>query len=308
MLQQIHIQNFRCFEDFKAEGFERVNLIGGKNNSGKSCLLEGIYAALRPDHLGGLAHLRNQKINDLVNTRNQKMSIIKTLVFDYTLYENEETAAFQINFEENRIENQSFTDVLFNSRNINLITQKRELPTLKFVEAFDSFAIKKVKDRIIEIVKIVDSTIDDISSYSSKGDILFVSKVADEYRPINSYGDATQNLIKYFTPIFEKIVNKDDQESYLLIDEIENGIHYTAHEEFWQHLFKLCKELNVQVFATTHSLEMIKAFNAVALKEGEGAYFEMVREPESNNIKIAKHHSKLLQYELNQDEQIRGEY
>ena len=24
MLRNIHIQNFRCFEDFKAEGFERV--------------------------------------------------------------------------------------------------------------------------------------------------------------------------------------------------------------------------------------------------------------------------------------------
>lgn len=44
MLQNIHIQNFRCFEDFKAEGFERINLIGGKNNSGKTCLLEGILA------------------------------------------------------------------------------------------------------------------------------------------------------------------------------------------------------------------------------------------------------------------------
>ena len=31
MLKEIEIQNFRCFEQIKISGFERVNLIGGKN-------------------------------------------------------------------------------------------------------------------------------------------------------------------------------------------------------------------------------------------------------------------------------------
>ncbi|BAQ62287.1 hypothetical protein GM3708_2693 [Geminocystis sp. NIES-3708] len=43
MLLDIQIKNFRCFEDTKIEGFQRVNLIGGKNNSGKTALLEAIY-------------------------------------------------------------------------------------------------------------------------------------------------------------------------------------------------------------------------------------------------------------------------
>ncbi len=30
-LQQIQIKNFKCFDDFKADGLGRVNLIGGKN-------------------------------------------------------------------------------------------------------------------------------------------------------------------------------------------------------------------------------------------------------------------------------------
>lgn len=38
MVKSIHIQNFRCFEDFQLEGFGRVNLIGGMNNSGKTVL------------------------------------------------------------------------------------------------------------------------------------------------------------------------------------------------------------------------------------------------------------------------------
>ena len=42
MIKDIEISNFRCFEHTKIEGFERVNLIGGKNNSGKPVLLEAL--------------------------------------------------------------------------------------------------------------------------------------------------------------------------------------------------------------------------------------------------------------------------
>ncbi|WP_083786910.1 AAA family ATPase [Gloeothece verrucosa] len=42
MLQDIEIENFRCFEKTRISGFTRVNLIGGKNNSGKTALLEAL--------------------------------------------------------------------------------------------------------------------------------------------------------------------------------------------------------------------------------------------------------------------------
>ena len=42
-IKNIEIKNFKCFKDFKAEGFGRVNLIGGKNNVGKTAFMEAIY-------------------------------------------------------------------------------------------------------------------------------------------------------------------------------------------------------------------------------------------------------------------------
>ncbi|MGK7956210.1 MAG: AAA family ATPase, partial [Crocosphaera sp.] len=47
-IKDIEIENFRCFEHTKIEGFERVNLIGGKNNSGKTALLEAILLNQSP--------------------------------------------------------------------------------------------------------------------------------------------------------------------------------------------------------------------------------------------------------------------
>lgn len=42
-LQHIQIKNFKCFDDFKADGFGRVNLIGGKNNVGKTAFMEACF-------------------------------------------------------------------------------------------------------------------------------------------------------------------------------------------------------------------------------------------------------------------------
>ncbi len=45
----------------------------------------------------------------------------------------------------------------------------------------------------------------------------------------------------------------------ILIDEIENGLHYSVLVDVWKALNDLSKKFNVQVFATTHSYECIRA-------------------------------------------------
>ncbi len=46
----------------------------------------------------------------------------------------------------------------------------------------------------------------------------------------------------------------------LLVDEIETGLHYEAQTDMWRLILETAKELNVQVFATTHSWDCIAAF------------------------------------------------
>ena len=42
MLDSLHIQNYRLFKDLKIDKLGQVNLIAGKNNTGKTALLEVI--------------------------------------------------------------------------------------------------------------------------------------------------------------------------------------------------------------------------------------------------------------------------
>ena len=45
----------------------------------------------------------------------------------------------------------------------------------------------------------------------------------------------------------------------VFIDEIENGLHHTIHQAVWKVIDQMSMNSKVQVFATTHSLEMIRA-------------------------------------------------
>ncbi len=63
------------------------------------------------------------------------------------------------------------------------------------------------------------------------------------------------------------LVNAKD--GILLIDEIESGLHYSVQPDMWRLIFETAAKLNVQVFATTHSLDCIRAFESAAKERGE---------------------------------------
>lgn len=45
----------------------------------------------------------------------------------------------------------------------------------------------------------------------------------------------------------------------VLVDEVENGLHHTVHEDVWRAIGEAARRFDVQVVATTHSLECIRA-------------------------------------------------
>lgn len=69
--------------------------------------------------------------------------------------------------------------------------------------------------------------------------------------PMSMFGDG---LRKAITLALAVISSKSE---ILLIDEIETGIHTDMMKPFFQWFNELCKKYNVQVFATTHSLEAL---------------------------------------------------
>src|SRR5712692_11264047 len=48
MIHSFHIKNYRGFKKFTIQPLERVNLVTGSNNVGKTALLEALYLNLAP--------------------------------------------------------------------------------------------------------------------------------------------------------------------------------------------------------------------------------------------------------------------
>ena len=71
------------------------------------------------------------------------------------------------------------------------------------------------------------------------------------------------------------------KDGVLLIDEAENGLHWEVHDKLWEILFRLAEQLNVQVFATTHSQDCVRGFHRVWSKQlSIGGFFRLAKDPE----------------------------
>lgn len=102
-----------------------------------------------------------------------------------------------------------------------------------------------------------------------------VVKVSGQERPVplKSLGDGAVRLFG----IALAIANSRD--GFLVIDEVENGIHYTVQPNFWRMVIQTAQENNVQVLATTHSWDCIVGFAQAAIdsEEVEGVLIRVDR-------------------------------
>ena len=78
--------------------------------------------------------------------------------------------------------------------------------------------------------------------------------------PLRLLGDGVNRLLD----IALSLVNA--RGGLLLIDEFENGLHHTVQFDAWKTIFLLAKELDIQVFATSHSWDAVEAFSRLRRK------------------------------------------
>jgi AAA15 family ATPase/GTPase len=106
---------------------------------------------------------------------------------------------------------------------------------------------------------------------------------------LSEFGDGVKNFISIIVTLLS------NNKSVIYLDEVENGIHYSKLDELWEVILKTSKELNVQIFATTHSKECIDSYARVAKK---------LRDEEVTLIELGKNEDKIESVVLNYDEII----
>ena len=79
----------------------------------------------------------------------------------------------------------------------------------------------------------------------------------DQLLSVNMMGDGLRRFLNIVA------ASANPTNNILLIDEIENGLHYSAHKKLWEAIFALATTTNKQVFVTTHSKETLSRLNEV---------------------------------------------
>lgn len=330
MLKSLHIRNYRNLKDFKLEKVDQVNLITGKNNTGKSTLLEAILIYANRGSLLEIAEIvqshgeylnpyrsdNNEEseyraLSSIFNNRvagynnedaisigelkkdlfNQFITSEKTIVLKFIRYIDEEQKDSKgVIYKNRKILTEDFAEddykiafaVILNDKikqvfplgNINFRRVGSAIrdfsDNIHFIKTgkidrdlngklFDNLILTDKEKHVIEALKIIEPDTERIA-FVEKGERqnerMPIIKLKDrkETYPLKSMGDGINRVLT----IILALVNSED--GFLLIDEFENGLHYTAQEQLWRIIFKLSKDLNVQVFATTHSEDCISGF------------------------------------------------
>ncbi len=97
----------------------------------------------------------------------------------------------------------------------------------------------------------------------------------------------------------------NSRNGFLLIDEAENGIHYTLQSDFWRMVLRMAQENNVQVFATTHSWDCVRGFAQAATEseDVEGVLFRVERR--GAELRAVMYSEKNLRIAAEQDIEVR---
>ena len=117
---------------------------------------------------------------------------------------------------------------------------------------------KKIDD-ILTLMKDIEPRVKDLVPLSERGrTIVYVDVGLPSLLPLTALGSGFLNYLRLGLDCL------DEPGGILLIDEIEEGIHHTLMKPLLKFLLRRTKEGNVQIFASTHSDEIINALYDVA--------------------------------------------
>lgn len=288
MLRSLHIENFKRFRSLEIPQFKRVNLISGRNNTGKTALLEAIMLLL--DHGGKFSSLP-AIFRNAANLGDQDQNFWKWL-----LPNGSESARALISGSTGRHESPFAVHVFnFNSTGRNWpqlagFSNAQQIGPLGTMVAdqiavsghiirnpqsgyrvsalstrpsdpqqdaanYDRVVLKKgAEARLEKLLRELEPRLLSVRSIKPHGaSLIYVDLGLDEKIPAVHLGQGFNRLLAIYSEILASGSN------VLLIDEIENGIHHEILPEVWKGIRELAESENIQVFATTHSWECVVA-------------------------------------------------
>jgi AAA15 family ATPase/GTPase len=285
MLDSLHIQNYRLFKDLKIDKLGQVNLIAGKNNTGKTALLEALRIWASEGDKFILTDILESRGDYVFGHINESNTLFSKRDFKYFIEIASKNFALGIQavlHDDNQIDKLAIhknhhvffiTDFPDTNRMIDVsgLIYVPLIAHLDFLSKYwEKVSLTPLEEDIKKILKIIDPKLQALRVDNGKARIKTID--FESPIPLKNLGDGANRLLL----IALALVNAKNK--ILLLDEFEVGLHHSVQEQLWDIIFKYAKEWNIQVFATTHSQDTVEKFYYVANKPQNaeiGKYFTL---------------------------------
>lgn len=340
MFDKIKIERFRGIKYASIEGFKQINLFFGKNNCGKSSLLESIFLAsglsnpLLPIHVNFMRGYNKSRLHDL---KLEFYNLDSTLPIHIRM-ENEEKRDLSISLFE-----QNLNNVSLNADNANIISNRDEEKyglkfdfqvndkTFESQLRFEADVTRVLPKEYVESLRCTylspkydfNASIQGLKNILQNKDEHFIveglqliePRVKDfiytdnemlvdvglEKRiPVNMMGDGARKIVSLLTAVY------DCKDGALLVDEISNGFHYSVMGNLWKVLIDAAIRNNTQLFITTHDTDSIKGLRDAAIDKYNDlvAAFKLLKTI-GDELKAYHYSLESLDYSINQEIEVR---
>jgi ABC-type lipoprotein export system ATPase subunit len=378
MLDSFLVRNFRLFEYLKIEHLSQVNLFVGKNNSGKSCLLEALQVYASNASLSFLFDLiavhdgnweaEIEPESDAAPQRsgsplkslfrgfrlpgpeapgievgplgdpNQRI-VLQTEAYQ-TVQEGEVRKRVQVSpsaLEVSDLVNVEFWLVAREGTKSTLLGPLESLedrhyrrrvafvgraagdrefkypfcsvPALSLTDRqvaslWDKVHLTDLENEVIAGLQLIHPRISGVAFLGEtrvnnrRVAVVRLSDSSERY-PLKSMGDGLSRVLQV---ILALVCAKD---GILLVDEFENGLHWTIQPKLWQLAFRLAKRLNVQVFATTHSQDCVKAFSSAWQDDEDAGTFHRLDRVSGNGVRVTAYDRNTLSDSVETEVEVR---
>lgn len=290
MLTSIHIQGFKNFKDTKIEPLRKVNLILGGQNVGKTSLLEAVW--LGAGNLGNVYKLPSIfRLGDDGDVRRFFESVFDgnylfSIVLKNELNEDYKTSVFNVNYwMDSYIRSVVFNSALMQPKSVPFnalpisINPVQQMDMVLFME---DIVIKRKKRALLNLLEKIESRLLDVNSLSldSERRVYVELDGLEKAIPLPQLGHGFSRLFNLYCSLLVA------DSKLALIDEIENGIHYSSLPTMFKGIQQIAADNDIQSLITTHSWECICAAYNVFAEAGRLEDFQLIRlEQEGDNVR-----------------------
>jgi hypothetical protein len=297
MLESLTIQGFRGHRERVLQKLARVNLLVGPNNSGKTAVLDAVELLVRDGHPRTLASLAGRRSGEYTSAFDYREGdpLPSAVRYLFHGYGEMGKASFKLSStgtpartlavswedlsEEGTYPDAAEIEFLRDGKDEETIgvgplrlssargAARRSPERVQFVSPLGATAWQlrplwasivgnPEEDLVLEAMQIIDDRIERIvfSTDQESDPIIFVRlKGIRERVPLSSLGDGMRRMLG----IAMRAVKA--QNGWLLLDEVDSGVHFSAMQRLWRWLISYAERSNIQIFATTHSSDCINA-------------------------------------------------